>query len=219
MKKSSKAKLEKRVKSKKAGEPALPDLVSAMMKIAERLEGLEGKVETVLTQMGQLALRASGQPHFQRPAQPPSSFQNQPGNSQHSQSYSGHPQNRPRNQAGQQGQSQNRQHQHAHSNRPQRPLYQTVCADCRKNCEIPFKPSGDRPVYCKECFAARKAQKHSSGKPQPPAGGGPLTLQKKQVRVIPNGVGKVTISEMVASSAKAKSFKSPKQGKLAKKNR
>ena len=31
-----------------------------------------------------------------------------------------------------------------------------ICADCKKECEIPFKPSGDRPVYCKECFSKRK---------------------------------------------------------------
>lgn len=32
-----------------------------------------------------------------------------------------------------------------------------ICADCGKECEVPFKPSGDRPVYCKDCFARRKA--------------------------------------------------------------
>ena len=37
-----------------------------------------------------------------------------------------------------------------------RVMYQAICADCCKNCEVPFKP-GDRPVYCKECFAIRKA--------------------------------------------------------------
>jgi CxxC-x17-CxxC domain-containing protein len=38
-----------------------------------------------------------------------------------------------------------------------RPMYQAVCADCKKDCEIPFKPSGDRPVYCKECFMRRRS--------------------------------------------------------------
>ena len=36
-------------------------------------------------------------------------------------------------------------------------LHKTICSDCRKECEVPFKPSGGRPVYCKECFAKRKA--------------------------------------------------------------
>jgi CxxC-x17-CxxC domain-containing protein len=31
-----------------------------------------------------------------------------------------------------------------------------VCAGCNKECEIPFKPNGNRPVYCKECFSKRK---------------------------------------------------------------
>lgn len=27
-----------------------------------------------------------------------------------------------------------------------------VCAKCGKSCEIPFKPTGKRPVYCRSCF-------------------------------------------------------------------
>ena len=38
----------------------------------------------------------------------------------------------------------------------ERTYTRVICADCKKECEIPFKPSGDRPVYCKECFAERK---------------------------------------------------------------
>lgn len=39
----------------------------------------------------------------------------------------------------------------------ERVLYKAICADCRKECEVPFKPSGERPVYCKECFSKRKS--------------------------------------------------------------
>jgi len=38
----------------------------------------------------------------------------------------------------------------------ERTYTRVICADCNKECEIPFKPSGDRPVYCKECFSKRK---------------------------------------------------------------
>lgn len=38
-----------------------------------------------------------------------------------------------------------------------RPMFKAICAECKNECELPFKPSGDRPVYCKECFAQRKA--------------------------------------------------------------
>jgi CxxC-x17-CxxC domain-containing protein len=36
-------------------------------------------------------------------------------------------------------------------------MYKAICADCKKECEVPFRPSGDRPVYCQECFSRRKA--------------------------------------------------------------
>ena len=38
----------------------------------------------------------------------------------------------------------------------QREMFKATCADCKKECEVPFKPSGDRPVYCKDCFSKRK---------------------------------------------------------------
>ena len=31
-------------------------------------------------------------------------------------------------------------------------LYKAECANCHKTCEVPFRPSGDRPVYCRDCF-------------------------------------------------------------------
>ena len=38
----------------------------------------------------------------------------------------------------------------------ERALHKAICADCNKECEVPFRPSGDRPVYCRDCFAKRK---------------------------------------------------------------
>jgi len=40
--------------------------------------------------------------------------------------------------------------------REPRPMYKVICANCGRDSEVPFKPSRDRPVYCKECFKARK---------------------------------------------------------------
>ncbi len=36
--------------------------------------------------------------------------------------------------------------------RPQRQMYPTVCARCGKQTQVPFLPSGNRPVYCSDCF-------------------------------------------------------------------
>ncbi|MCK5107518.1 MAG: DNA-directed RNA polymerase [Nanoarchaeota archaeon] len=35
-------------------------------------------------------------------------------------------------------------------------MHKAVCADCGKECEVPFKPSEDRPVYCQECYRKKK---------------------------------------------------------------
>ncbi len=36
--------------------------------------------------------------------------------------------------------------------RPQREMHAATCASCGIETEVPFKPSGDRPVYCRDCF-------------------------------------------------------------------
>ena len=31
-------------------------------------------------------------------------------------------------------------------------LFQATCSDCGDSCEVPFKPNGRKPVYCRDCF-------------------------------------------------------------------
>jgi len=33
-----------------------------------------------------------------------------------------------------------------------REMHNAVCADCGKKCEVPFKPTEGRPVYCRDCY-------------------------------------------------------------------
>jgi CxxC-x17-CxxC domain-containing protein len=40
--------------------------------------------------------------------------------------------------------------------RPPRQMYDAVCADCGKTAQVPFQPTGSRPVYCNDCFRARR---------------------------------------------------------------
>ena len=37
-----------------------------------------------------------------------------------------------------------------------REMHKAVCSECNKECEVPFKPTGSRPVFCKECYSKRK---------------------------------------------------------------
>jgi CxxC-x17-CxxC domain-containing protein len=37
-----------------------------------------------------------------------------------------------------------------------RQMYDAVCADCGSDCQVPFQPRQDRPVYCSDCFSKHK---------------------------------------------------------------
>ena len=37
-----------------------------------------------------------------------------------------------------------------------REMHPAVCANCGTECEVPFQPKEDRPVYCSTCYANMK---------------------------------------------------------------
>ena len=37
-----------------------------------------------------------------------------------------------------------------------RVMHQAVCDQCGKPCELPFRPTGDKPVYCSSCFEGKR---------------------------------------------------------------
>ena len=37
-----------------------------------------------------------------------------------------------------------------------REMFEVICAECGKPAQVPFKPRGDRPVYCSDCFSQRR---------------------------------------------------------------
>lgn len=36
-------------------------------------------------------------------------------------------------------------------------LHKATCSECGKECEVPFRPTGDRPIFCSDCFAKKRA--------------------------------------------------------------
>lgn len=40
--------------------------------------------------------------------------------------------------------------------REDRQMFQTVCAACGQQTAVPFEPTGERPVYCRDCFQSRR---------------------------------------------------------------
>lgn len=35
-------------------------------------------------------------------------------------------------------------------------MHKAVCSECGNACEVPFRPSSDKPVFCNDCFAAKR---------------------------------------------------------------
>jgi CxxC-x17-CxxC domain-containing protein len=38
----------------------------------------------------------------------------------------------------------------------QREMFRATCSQCGGVAEVPFQPRGDRPVYCRDCFATKQ---------------------------------------------------------------
>ena len=37
-----------------------------------------------------------------------------------------------------------------------REMHKATCSECGQECEVPFKPTEGKPVYCKECYRKRR---------------------------------------------------------------
>ncbi|MEK6940273.1 MAG: CxxC-x17-CxxC domain-containing protein [Nanoarchaeota archaeon] len=35
-------------------------------------------------------------------------------------------------------------------------MHNAVCDQCKKECQVPFRPSSNKPVYCSECFKEKE---------------------------------------------------------------
>ena len=41
-------------------------------------------------------------------------------------------------------------------NLDEKQMFQAVCATCGDSCEVPFKPNGRKPIYCRACFGGKE---------------------------------------------------------------
>ncbi|MBS3146357.1 hypothetical protein J4471_01530 [Candidatus Woesearchaeota archaeon] len=42
-------------------------------------------------------------------------------------------------------------------------MHEVICDKCKKQCQVPFKPTGDKPVYCSDCFRKNENSNRSYG--------------------------------------------------------
>jgi len=116
-----------------------PDIAGLINKMQEQLVSLEKKIDALVSQ-------SSGRPverkHFSEPFQRVAATEREMREEVPSPSWRGHSHRRGEEKQG--------------NGYRERTLYKAICTDCNKECEVPFRPSEDRPVYCKECFSKRK---------------------------------------------------------------
>ncbi|MGI6241650.1 MAG: CxxC-x17-CxxC domain-containing protein [Candidatus Omnitrophota bacterium] len=182
----TKAKKIKKAARSKTSHSVTPDLVTAMMKLVERLGALEQKMDQVSGRVSNLPseIRQVIQGFQHSSVSHPSQLSVHPGKSFH-------PQN-------------------------PRSLYQAVCADCLKTCEVPFKPSGDRPVYCPECWAIRKA----GHRPKDIASGVSVPSHLKQRGTVPTKEIQAPVATpKIAVSVKKTPVKKKSKSAVAKKTK
>ncbi len=43
-------------------------------------------------------------------------------------------------------------------NRGPREMHKAVCAECKQECEVPFKPTEGKPVLCRDCFRNKRQE-------------------------------------------------------------
>jgi CxxC-x17-CxxC domain-containing protein len=45
---------------------------------------------------------------------------------------------------------------HSSGPRAEREMFTARCSQCGGEARVPFQPRGDKPVYCRDCFASRQ---------------------------------------------------------------
>ena len=46
--------------------------------------------------------------------------------------------------------------------RPDREMHDVTCSECGKETQVPFKPDGERPVYCQDCYKAKRPPRRNN---------------------------------------------------------
>jgi len=50
----------------------------------------------------------------------------------------------------------NRRFEKRDFDRGPREMHKAVCSECGQECEVPFKPTEGKPIFCRECFAKKR---------------------------------------------------------------
>jgi len=45
-------------------------------------------------------------------------------------------------------------------------MFSAICSNCGKECQVPFKPTNGKPVYCSDCFEKINGGRSDSRRPE-----------------------------------------------------
>jgi len=71
-------------------------------------------------------------------------------------------------------------------------MHKATCDSCGNTCEVPFKPTGGKPIYCDQCFEAKKGDRSEGSK-----------QVNEQLKVMDAKIDKILEAVMPAASKKA----------------
>jgi len=94
-------------------------------------------------------------------------------------------------------------------------MTKVTCDECKKSCEVPFRPTAGKPVYCSDCFrsqggAGQDRPRRDFGGDRPQAGRPSFTVvneggndTKKQLEILNSKMDKLISSIEVLTLSKA----------------
>src|SRR5689334_5670388 len=51
--------------------------------------------------------------------------------------------------------------------RGSRPMFDAICSNCGRACQVPFRPTNGKPVYCSDCFEKMGGRNDRQGSDRP----------------------------------------------------
>ncbi len=107
--------------------------------------------------------------------------------------------------------------------RSDRPLFKATCSNCGRECEVPFRPTNGKPVYCSDCFEKLGRGKQENGRPENSGFRAPTGENKAQLEAITTKLDKIirlleaNIAPVVTTPQVEEKTAEPKAKKVSKK--
>lgn len=106
--------------------------------------------------------------------------------------------------------------------RENRPMFKTTCSNCGNECEVPFRPTSGKPVYCSNCFEKLGKGRIDSSRSERPSFQAPVSDQNKaQFEALNVKLDKILrllepkVPETIVSTPASEKAKSPKIKKVS----